>query len=140
MANNVGFTLLSQLDDFDILDVGLDCGDEALTQQSFKDECDINITLARYGQGASLSPPVPWESVDFTGVHDFESAQAVLLDAQDAFDLLPATVRERFHNSPAELIHFISDDKNVSEARTLGLLADQVEPDATLQPDATAAP
>lgn len=119
---------------------GLDCGDDVLTQQSFKDECDINITLSRYGQGASLTPVQPWESIDFTGVHDFESAQAVLLDAQDAFDELPATVRERFGNDPSELLHFIGDAGNAEEARKLGLLADLVEPDPTLQPAATEAP
>ena len=29
-------------------ETALDCGDESVTQQCFKDECDINILLAKY--------------------------------------------------------------------------------------------
>ena len=30
-------------------ETALDCGDESVTQQCFKDECDINILLAKFG-------------------------------------------------------------------------------------------
>ena len=35
---------------------------------------------------------------------------------------LDANVRKRFHNDPAELIDFVSDEKNRDEAVRLGLL------------------
>ena len=35
-------------------ETALDCGDESVTQQCFKDECDINILLAKFAVTGQL--------------------------------------------------------------------------------------
>jgi len=41
--------------------------------------------------------------------------------AQSAFDALPARIRERFRNDPAQFLHFMSEDSNLPEMIKLGL-------------------
>lgn len=74
-------------------------------QQSLRDEQDVNVIVRRFGVGG----PWPASAVepqfgDFTRVTDFASAEARVKEAREAFLKLPATVRERFRNDPAELI------------------------------------
>lgn len=59
---------------------------------------------------------------DFSGVGDYLSCLSRLQQAQDAFDALPAKVRERFQNDPAELIAAAEDPARHGELRDLGLL------------------
>nr|WAE43324.1 MAG: internal scaffolding protein [Microviridae sp.] len=107
--------------------VGTDFTDElSRTQQQFKDECDINTIIDRYEKtGFLVDPTVPITRMpkygDFTGI-DFHAAQNVIASAQQTFDALPATLRYRFNNDPAEYIQFCSDEKNRAEAEELGLL------------------
>lgn len=103
---------------------GLDCSnDEGKTQQSFRDECDINVLVKRFGIGAEL--PVGLRAPtygDFTGVDDYQSALNAIIAADDAFMKMPADVRTRFDNSAAKFVEFCSDDKNREEAVKLGLV------------------
>lgn len=110
--------------------------EESRTQQSFKDECDINVIVERFGltgeMPGDLKMPV---SGDFTGVTDFHSAMNLVVEAQDQFMRLPAEVRKRFGHDPAELIAFLGDEKNKDEAIKLGL----VNPPAEVPRDAVKA-
>ena len=36
-------------------ETALDCGDESVTQQCFKDECDINVLLAKFAVTGHVS-------------------------------------------------------------------------------------
>lgn len=103
---------------------GLDCsGDPSLAQQQFKDECDINVIVERFGLTGEmpLNPQVP-KYGDFTGVYDFQSALNAINQAEASFMELPAKVRARFENDPQQLLEFVSDEKNREEAQSLGLL------------------
>lgn len=104
-------------------DVGTDPGSEpSLTKQSFKDECDVNKRLERYGiTPVGPHPGVPPSFGDYSGVGDFLAAQCKILDAQAHFAALPSAVRDRFNNNPAELLAFVGDSKNQDEAVRLGL-------------------
>jgi phage internal scaffolding protein len=42
--------------------------------------------------------------------------------AEDEFDALPAQIRARFENEPANLIDFLSNEQNRDEAEKLGLV------------------
>jgi hypothetical protein len=72
---------------------------EDRTQQSFKDECDINNIMARYlrtGQlPASNREPVYLDTTAF----DFQAAQDLVARARGEFSLLPADERDSFGNS-----------------------------------------
>lgn len=107
-------------------------GCEVLTQQSFKDECDINVLLQRYKVtgvvGAELLSSRSDAFIDVLDVGDFMDCQNRLIDARNAFDSLPSSVRERFDNDAMKLVEFLSDVKNRGEAVELGLIDDKRKP------------
>lgn len=118
-------------------ETGISCPDEGLVKQSFKDECDINVILKRFGIGYQLpqDPRIP-QSGDFTGITDFHSAMNQVRQAQEAFMELPANIRSRFNNDPGEYVDFCTNEANKDELRKLGLLKDAPieEPKATTEP------
>lgn len=103
---------------------------EGRTQQHMKDECDINLILKRFektGQIAHVSGQVPRYG-DFSNVTDYQEAVQQVAEADREFMTLPAHIRTRFHNSPGELLDFLSNDANLAEAVELGFVeAPEVE-------------
>jgi len=102
---------------------GLHCEDATLTQQHFKDECDINNILRQFNitgllPESALSPRYG----DFTGISDYHSALNQVIAAEDEFMRLPADLRARFENDPAQLIEFLENSDNKDEAIKLGLV------------------
>lgn len=96
---------------------------ESRAHQSFKDECDINTILRRFKITGELPSGVRMPTYeDFTEVYDFHSAANAIAEANEAFDAMPAHVRARFKNDPAEFVAFCSDERNRSEAEKLGLV------------------
>lgn len=97
--------------------------DPSLTQQQFKDECDINNIIKTYSQTGVL--PVSTKVgafLDVSNVADYQTSLQTVYEAQRAFDALPSKIRTRFENDPNLLLAFIEDDKNYDEALSLGLL------------------
>ena len=105
-------------------ETGLACDpDEGVTQQSFKEECDINVIVERFGLTGQLPENLRMPvSGDFTGITDFQTAMQVVREAQEEFMRVPADIRERFNHDPGKLIAFLGDDKNREEALKLGLI------------------
>lgn len=105
----------------------------SMTRQEFAAEANVNNLLKRYAQTgayydpANVTPSRQALFGDFTKYNDFQSCQDMVLDAQERFDLLPAEIRSKFNYDPAKLIAFLSDDKNRSEAESLGLIAKAAE-------------
>lgn len=100
------------------------------TKQSFREECNIHTIMKKYRQTGLLShvtatPPM-WG--DFVSVPDYQSALEKVKLAEEAFMALPAFVRSRFENDPAQLLAFVSDSKNRDEAVKLGLVVEAVKP------------
>lgn len=106
-------------------------GEESLTMQSMAEDADINVLMARFGLTGRMpdNPRLPMAG-DFVDVGDFRSALHAVMDATDRFNELPAKVRARFSNDPAELIDFLADDSNRKEAEALGLMKPPVPPAA----------
>lgn len=103
-------------------ETGLSCGDVMLTQQQFKEETDINTLVKRFGIGGQLPEDVRMPTyADFGEVYDFHSAANAIAAAREAFDAMPADVRWKFRNDPAEFVAFCSNKDNLDEARKLGL-------------------
>jgi len=107
---------------------GLHCEDASLAQQHFKDECDINNILRQF----NITGMLPEQAVsprygDFTGINDYHSALNQVIAAEDEFMSLPATLRARFENDPAQLIDFLDNPENKNEAIKLGLVKEAVE-------------
>lgn len=103
---------------------GLDCSaDLDRAQQHFRDECDINVMVARFARTGMPPPPPQMPSpVDFDSVFDFQSAMQVLIDAKAGFMTLPSKVRREFDNDPSKFLAFVQDDANRDEAIRLGLI------------------
>jgi phage internal scaffolding protein len=101
----------------------LHCEDASLAQQQFKDETDINTILRQFNvtgelPNSSISPKYG----DFSGISDYKTALDRVIAADDEFMSLPATLRARFDNDPANLIEFLDNDQNRLEAEKLGLV------------------
>ena len=74
-------------------ETALDTGEDAVTQQCFKDECDINILLAKFAVTGHLpeNVRVP-QYVDFEEAFDFHSSMNVIRAAEEAFNAMPAHI------------------------------------------------
>ena len=96
----------------------------SLTKQSFKDECDINNIVSRFDKTGVLDHEalVKPKFGDFLGVSDYQTALNQVIEAEEAFEALPAKVRARFDNQPADFLEFCSDEKNYDEMVELGLI------------------
>lgn len=112
----------------------VDCSVEpSRTKQSQADEADINKILERFERTGFLpvanalgGPQARFG--DFSDGLDYVEAQNRVAAARQAFEALPARVRERFRNDPAELVEFLGDSNNLDEAVKLGLV--EVRPKA----------
>lgn len=105
----------------------------SLTQQHFRDECDINHIMARYRETGFLVNPMQRATAkpqfgDFSTVSDFMTAQNTIAQARENFDALPSNIRERFGNNPASMLAFLENESNYEEAVKLGLVEKRPEP------------
>lgn len=109
-------------------ETGLHCPEPTRTQQHFKEECDINTIVRRFGVTGELPIGTKAPSYgDYQGVADFHTAMNAVARANEAFDALPATWRKRFNHDPQEFLEFCSKEENRPEAAKLGLVVDQVK-------------
>lgn len=97
--------------------------DSSMTQQEFKEECDINQIMRRFKLTGALPTTAAMPMYgDFSEVTDYMDALNQITFAQQQFAELPALLRERFNHNPGQLLAFLSDSKNRDEAIRLGLL------------------
>lgn len=98
------------------------------TDQSYKEEADINTIMQRY-QSTGEMPVLDAPSNSFMDVSemDFMEHMQEVTRAREMFAELPSHVRDRFANSPAHFLAFVSEPDNHRELAELGLLT----PEAT---------
>lgn len=103
---------------------------ESLTKQSFKDETDINGIMRRYQETGLIEHVKKYEGRygDFSGIPDYQTALQKVIDAQEMFNSLPSSIRNRFQNDPGEFLAFATDPKNADALIEMGL-AKPVAPD-----------
>lgn len=121
---------------------GLACTDPSRARQEFAEECDINVLVERFGLGYKMPENVRMpEYGDFIGIDSYHEAANAIAEAGESFDLLPASVRTRFRNDPAEFVAFMGKSSNRDEAVKLGLIPESVAAlPLTEQPAAPVAP
>lgn len=102
----------------------------SLTQQQFKEECDINTIVKRFGltgeMPVSQRQPLPDSAV--YGEVSFQEMLNAVSAAQRSFMDLPASTRARFANDPAKLLKFVEDPSNRDDAISWGMIPKPVEP------------
>lgn len=97
--------------------------EKSMTQQQFKDECDVNNIVAKYKRTGEITHLARTSGVyaDLTKITDYHTMINQIQEAQKAFMTLPAAVRLRFQNDPGQLLAFMQDPKNYEEGVKLGL-------------------
>lgn len=73
-------------------------------------------------RGALPGPYGPVLYGDVSNVEDYQTSKNKVIAADKAFKKLPAAVRSRFKNDPAELFAFLDNASNLEEAKKLGLI------------------
>lgn len=92
---------------------------ESVTQQHFRDECDINNIVKRYN-ATGLIRQIPGDPIyaDFTQLpKDYHDALGRVIEAQEAFMRLSSNVRAQFDNDPAAFVEFAVDPANLDQMR-----------------------
>lgn len=114
---------------------GLTCNAPSLTQQHFKDECDINNIVARCAATGTVDPSIIREGVyaDVSQIPDYLTSLNIVAEADEKFNALPSVIRKRFDNNPANMLEFLQDSSNYDEAVRLGLIVPKSTP---ITPDA----
>lgn len=94
----------------------------SMTQQQFKDDCDLKSIIERYQLTGLVDCEVhEMHYGDFANVKDFNEAQEMLARVGELFDGLPARTRAYFKNSPSEFLAFVNNNDNARLAKDLGL-------------------
>lgn len=107
------------------------CTDEHLTQQQFREDCDLNVIVKRFGLEKA---PIPTDAFDpnhygdLSNVPDLRTLLDIANDAKNSFMELPPKLRSRFNNDPAQLWAFVTDPDNADESVRLGLLTRPPDP------------
>ncbi len=123
----------------------VDCSkDKVLTKQSFKKETDINQIMARFVKTGIITPEALANRqatfADVSEIGDFLECQLQIKEAEKAFMTLPADLRARFKNQPAQLLDFCKDPENKEEAIELGIIQKPPEPAPEPAPEPTPDP
>lgn len=110
--------------------------EEGMTKQSFKEECDINVLLARYEKAGFLPPFDGMQFGDFSDVPTFQEAFEIVRVAEDQFAALPAQVRAECGHDPAQFLRKVQDPEFVKK-HNLGV-SPPSQPDSGLKAAADA--
>lgn len=97
----------------------------SMTKQEFQAECDINNVIKAFSQTGMFkhvsTRAAEGAYTDLPEAFDFQESLHEVQRAREAFMTLPAKIRSRFGNDPAEFLSFTHDPNNLEELRTLGL-------------------
>lgn len=108
------------------------------TKQEFKRECDINTILKQYSTTGMLTHVSARAAAgmytDLPDAVDFQDSLHQVEAARQAFMSLPAKLRDRFGNEPAEFLAFCQDPANQAELLELGLATTSPNPPAPEPP------
>lgn len=89
--------------------VALVCKDKSLTQQSFKDQTDINVIIDKMIKtGISPEIPVPVYA-DLSTIDDFHTMQNRLAEAKALFYQLTPALRASYRNDPGAWIQDVNE-------------------------------
>lgn len=107
----------------DRIAVVADTSGESLTQQQFKDDCNVNVIMARYMKTGVIEHVTRARARfgDFGDLAEGVFELDKVAKAQQAFEMLPATLRNRFDNSIQGFFGFIGDPKNFDECVRMGI-------------------
>ena len=95
------------------------------TQRQFQNQVNVNNIMAKYRKTGSLTHVRNRQEgtyEDLTSIPDLQGAYDQINRAEEAFQAMPSSLRNRFDNSPEKLIEFLSNPANDEQAIKLGLI------------------
>ena len=98
-------------------------GIPSLCHQSFQAECDVNGIMKKF-EKTGLLDHVNEHHGDYgnyIGFDDYHASLNSIRAAEDAFNSIPAKIRAKFDNDPAQFLLFVQDDDNHDEIVAMGL-------------------
>lgn len=103
--------------------VGFVCDEESRTIQDPRDECDINLLMAKYRKTGMIThlAKYPPRYEDVSDAVTYQEALNIVGAAEYEFMKLSAEIRARFGNDPGKFLEFVGDPDNVDEMIKLGL-------------------
>lgn len=100
----------------------IDCG-KSLTEQSHKDQCDMNVILRDYQRTGMLKHAKEHEGkYDDVSAQDFQEAMFLVANAKNMFQELPSSLRSRFQNDPAQFLSFAQNPASKAELESMGII------------------
>lgn len=106
-------------------------GTKSKTDQSFRDESNINNIMKKYDKTQVLYDPRQQsfrqpQFGDFSEIPNFQEVRNLMIEADEAFLTLPSRVREKFGNDVEKMIAWLKDENNRDEAIEIGLIEKEV--------------
>lgn len=101
----------------------------SMTKQSHKEECDVNTIMLQYQKTGMIEHVRKTRGTygDYTSAVEYHDAINEVLKAQEMFATVPAHVRKKFDNDPAEFLNFVQNPDNVEEMQKLGLVEASID-------------
>jgi len=96
---------------------------EGLTEQSHKQECDINYILKDYTRTGFIkhANQNAGQYDDVTSV-DFQTAMDTVANVKTMFENLPSQVRAEFNNQPTQFLDYVQNPNNTEALAQRGIL------------------
>nr|QJB20813.1 MAG: internal scaffolding protein [Microvirus sp.] len=103
--------------------IGIQNEEDSLTDPSFASECNVNNIVKKFKNTGQITHLAKREGVyaDVSTVTDLLTATIQVQKASEAFKTIPAELRRKLNEDPAQLIEFLNDPENDEEAIYYGL-------------------
>jgi phage internal scaffolding protein len=97
---------------------------ESLTQQHFKEECDVVNIIKRHDRNGIIEHVQRGQARygDFSEVSDYREALDLVKNAQEEFMSIPSDIRKQFDNNPGKFYEFVSNPDNKDELIKMGFI------------------
>lgn len=94
------------------------------TNQSFKDQCDINTIVSKFMKTGEFNHLAKRQGfyADVSQFPDLLGAHLIIKESEASFARLPAELRKEFGNNPLEMIEWLQNPENKQKAEEMGLI------------------
>lgn len=93
----------------------------SMTQQNMEKKTNIRNIVQNYKKTGIMPPAKQLFYGDFTEIPDIHEVHEKLEKVKEAFQSLPAKIRNQFRNKPMEWLKYMEDPSNLEEQYDLGL-------------------
>lgn len=97
--------------------------EDGMTQQHFKDDCDINKIVGKYLRGEDMSSYMRHaQYIDDASITSLTLVEAenIVAKSREAFAALPAQDRDFFANDPVNFVRYMEDPEHLEDSYTRG--------------------